>query len=200
MNIQEKKEKLEEIREELVRAKKAPLYTYRTENNYLPVPGEGKANAKIFVVGEAPGKNEAETGLPFCGQTGKILDELFESISLDRKSVFVTSVVKDRPQKNRDPTKEEIAWYATYLDRQIEIIQPKIVVALGRFAMEYLFERYGVERDGKTISQLHGLVYNGVAGTQKIKIVVLYHPSASIYNQKLKTVIKEDFKILKQFI
>ena len=85
-----KKEKLEEIRKELVRARKVPLYTYRTENNYLPVPGAGKANAKIMVVGEAPGKNEAITGLPFCGQTGKILDELFESISLDRKNVFAS--------------------------------------------------------------------------------------------------------------
>lgn len=195
-----KKEKLEEIRKELVRARKVPLYTYRTENNYLPVPGAGKANAKIMVVGEAPGKNEAITGLPFCGQTGKILDELFESISLDRKNVFVTSVVKDRPQKNRDPTKEEIAWYAPYLDRQIEIIAPKVVVALGRFAMEYLFARYGVEAEGKTISELHGSVYEGKVGKKKIKIVALYHPSACIYNQKLKGVIKEDFKILKQFI
>lgn len=200
MTLGEKKEKLEEIREELVRAKKAPLYSYRKENNYLPVPGEGKANAKIFVVGEAPGKNEAETGRPFCGQTGKILDELFESINLDRESVFITSVVKDRPQKNRDPTKEEIAWYAPYLDRQIEIIAPKVVVALGRFAMEYLFERYGVDLEKKTISELHGSVFNGSVGAQKIKIVALYHPSASIYNQKLKSVIKEDFKVLKQFI
>ena len=198
--ISEKEEKLEEIRKELICAKKAPLYIYRTENNYLPVPGEGKANAKIMVVGEAPGKNEAITGLPFCGQTGKILDELFQSISLDRKSVFVTSVVKDRPQKNRDPTKEEIAWYAPYLDRQIEIIAPKVVVALGRFAMEYLFMRYGVETEGKTISELHGSVYEGRVGKQKINIVALYHPSASIYNQKLKEVIKEDFKVLKQFI
>jgi len=200
MNIQKKKEKLEEVRKELLKAKKAPLYSYRTENNYLPVPGEGKANAKIVVVGEAPGKNEAVTGLPFCGQTGKILDDLFEGIALDRKSVFVTSVVKDRPQKNRDPTKEEIAWYAPYLDRQIEIIAPKVVVALGRFSMEYLFDRYGVETKEKTISQLHGSVHEGKVGDQKIKIIALYHPSASIYNQKLKSVIKEDFNVLKQFI
>ena len=200
MNLPEKKEKLEEIRKELIRAKKAPLYAYRTENKYLPVPGEGSPNAKIMIVGEAPGKNEALTGLPFCGQTGKILDELFESISLDRKSVFITSVVKDRPQKNRDPTKEEIAWYAPYLDRQIEIIAPKVVVALGRFAMEYLFARYGVKTEGATISELHGSIYEGKAGNKKIKIVALYHPSASIYNQKLKEVITEDFKILTQFI
>ena len=200
MTLAQKKEKLEEIREELLKAKKAPLYGYRTENNYLPVPGEGKANAKIMVVGEAPGKNEAITGLPFCGQTGKILDELFESISLDRESVFVTSIVKDRPQKNRDPTREEIAWYAPYLDRQIEIVAPKVVVALGRFAMEYLFERYGVETEEKTISKLHGSIHKGIVGKQKIHIVALYHPSASIYNQKLKGVIKKDFKVLKQFI
>lgn len=200
MNLGEKKEKLEKIREELVKAKKAPLYKYRTENNYLPVPGEGSANAKIIMVGEAPGKNEGETGRPFCGQTGKILDELFESIGLDRESVFITSVVKDRPQKNRDPTKEEIAWYAPYLDRQIEIIEPEIVVALGRFSMEYLFDRYGVDIKKQTISQLHGSVHVGKVGERDIKIVALYHPSASIYNQKLKSVIKEDFKVLKQFI
>lgn len=200
MTLGEKKKSLDQIRDELLRAKKAPLYAYRTENKYLPVPGEGKVNAKIFVVGEAPGKNEALTGLPFCGQTGKILDELFESISLDRKDVFVTSIVKDRPPKNRDPSKEEIAWYAPYLDRQIEIVAPKVVVALGRFAMEYLFARYGVSIEGKIISDLHGSVHDGVVGKQKIKIVALYHPSASIYNQKLKTVIREDFKVLTQFI
>lgn len=200
MNLEQKKAQLEKIRKELVVAKNAPLYAYRKENKYLPVPGEGKANAKIVMVGEAPGRNEAETGLPFCGQTGKILDQLFESISLDRKSVFVTSIVKDRPQKNRDPTKEEIAWYAPYLDRQIEIIAPKVVVALGRFSMEYLFERYGVETKKKSISELHGSVHDAKVGGQKIKIVALYHPSASIYNQSLKGTLKKDFKVLQQFI
>ena len=200
MTLAEKKQKLEEIRQELIGAKKAPLFKYRTENSYLPVAGTGKANAKIMIVGEAPGKNEAISGIPFCGRAGSILDELLESISLAREGVYITNIVKDRPPENRDPTKEEIVWYSTYLDRQIEIIKPKVIVTLGRFSMEYLFERYGVATEEKGIAKLHGTVHEGIAGGCNIKIVALYHPAASIYNQKLKEVLKEDFRILRQFI
>jgi len=198
MTLAEKE--MEKMRKELVNAKNAPLYEYRTKNNYTPVVGAGNCNAHIMIVGEAPGKNEALSGKPFCGRTGNILDELLESISLDRESVYITNIVKDRPQKNRDPTEEEIAWYAPYLDRQIEIIVPHVIVTLGRFSMKYLFERYGVQADIKEISNLHGSVHTATINNREVKIVALYHPAASIYNQKLKTVLREDFQILKQFI
>tara|TARA_B100000745_G_scaffold298646_1_gene247742 strand:+ start:6175 stop:6777 length:603 start_codon:yes stop_codon:yes gene_type:complete len=200
MTLEEKDTKLKEIRDELLENTKAPLYGYRTENDYLPVTGEGDHDTHIMIIGEAPGKNEALSGRPFCGRAGSILDELLESISLEREGVYITNIVKDRPQENRDPTPEEIAWYAPYLDRQIEIIKPKVIVTLGRFSMEYLFNRYGVETEEKGISNLHGSVHDADTGEYKFKIVALYHPAASIYNQKLKETLKEDFKVLKQFI
>ncbi|XKT75032.1 MAG: uracil-DNA glycosylase [Patescibacteria group bacterium UBA2103] len=200
MTLEEKTRKIKNIRDELLCAQDAPLYQYRTENEYVPVIGEGDVDADIVIVGEAPGKNEAETGRPFCGRAGKILDELLGGISLRRESVYITNIVKDRPQENRDPTPEEIAWYAPYLDRQIEIIEPKVIVTLGRFAMEYLFKRYGVQTDIKGISNLHGTVHVANTGNYEINIVALYHPAASIYNQKLIKTLKQDFKVLKQFI
>lgn len=200
MTLEKKTEKLKDIRDELLGAVDAPLYAYRSENNYVPVIGEGDHDAHIMFVGEAPGKNEAESGRPFCGRAGSILDELLQSISLERSSVYITNVVKDRPQENRDPTGEEIAWYAPYLDRQIDIIKPKAIVTLGRFSMEYLFNRYGVETDVHGISNLHGSVHTAHTGEHEMKIVALYHPAASIYNQKLKETLKEDFKVLQQFI
>jgi DNA polymerase len=198
MDKQEKE--LQKMRNELLGASKAPLFSYRTENKYQPVVGEGDSNSHIMIVGEAPGKNEALSGRPFCGRAGSILDELLESISLDREAVYITNIVKDRPPENRDPTKEEIAWYAPYLDRQIEIIKPKVIVTLGRFSMEYLFDRYGVETEVKGISNLHGTIHAAGVGQHQVKIVALYHPAASIYNQSLKDTLKEDFQILKQFV
>lgn len=195
-----KVEKLQELNEKLIQATDAPLYTYRTEHEYVPVLGDGNPNASILIVGEAPGKNEAETGKPFCGRAGKVLDELLESIGLERSSVYITNIVKDRPQKNRDPLPEEIAWYAPYLDQQIDIIKPKVIVTLGRFSMEYLFSRYGVDQEEKTISQLHGTVHEATTGETKVYIVALYHPAACIYNQKLKETLLEDMQQLKQFM
>lgn len=193
-------DELQKIKNELLSATDAPLYAYRNENNYFPVVGEGSHEAHIMIVGEAPGKNEALTGRPFCGRSGQILDELLESISLKRDAVYITNIVKDRPQENRDPTSEEIGYYAPYLDRQIDSMKPKVIVTLGRFSMEYLFNRYGVETEEKGISNLHGTVHTAHTGETEIKIVALYHPAASIYNQKLKETLKEDFQVLKQFI
>src|SRR3989344_4714607 len=96
-------------------------------------------------IGEAPGKNEAATGRPFCGVSGRILDELFVSAGIDRKNVYVTNIVKDRPPANRDPLPEEISTYARFLDRQIDIIQPKVIATLGRFSMDYIMRQFGLE-------------------------------------------------------
>ena len=123
-----KDEMMNDVYDELVLFKDSPLYEYRTVNEYLPVIGEGSVDASIMLVGEAPGKNEAKTGKPFCGAAGKFLNILLESIGLSRDRVYITNIVKDRPPDNRDPTSEEIALYAPFLDRQIEIIKPKSVV------------------------------------------------------------------------
>lgn len=159
--------------------------------------GEGSPNAKIMFVGEAPGRNEAKTGRPFCGVAGKILDELLCSVGLKREDVYITNIVKDRPQKNRDPLPEEIKIYGPFLDRQIEIIQPKIIATLGRYSMDYIMRKFGLEAELEPISQAHGKSYDALASYGPIKIIPLYHPAATIYNQGLKGVLREDFSVLK---
>src|SRR4051812_29063692 len=118
---------LKEIEDEVMNLKSSPLYSERIKNKVFPVIGEGDNFAKIMFIGEAPGKNEAATGRPFCGAAGRILDELLASVNISRKDVYITSIVKDRPPFNRDPLPEEIESYGPFLDRQIEIIQPKFI-------------------------------------------------------------------------
>lgn len=188
----DRKKELLKLEKEVTNLTTSPLYSYRKENNYVPVFGEGSPKAKIMFVGEAPGKNEAMSGKPFCGSAGKILDKLLESINVGREEVYITSIVKDRPPKNRDPKPEEISVYAPFLDKQIEIIKPKVVVTLGRYAMEYVMKRYGLADELRPISELHGKVFI----TPDFKIVALYHPAAAIYNRKLTEALRLDFQIL----
>lgn len=197
----QKEELLKRIRDEVFALTTSPLYTYRKENNYYPVLGEGSHDADIMFVGEAPGKNEAEQGRPFCGAAGKILDQLLASIHLPRKEVYITNIVKDRPPGNRDPLPEEIALYAPFLDRQIEVIQPKVVATLGRFSMEYIMNRYGLGDQCATISTIHGKVFSttGPGGTT-IHIVPLYHPAAAIYSRSKLPELEADMKVLTQFL
>ncbi len=187
-----REKELKKIYDEVLELRNSPLYSYRVENNYLPVLGEGSAEAKIMFVGEAPGENEAKTGKPFCGRSGKILDTLLADAGLRREEVFITSIVKDRPPKNRDPKPEEIDIYAPFLDRQIEIIKPKIVATLGRFSMEYIMRRYGLEDKLDPIGSLHGKLLQ----SSSFKLLPLYHPAAAIYNQKLMADLREDIKQL----
>lgn len=187
---------LKEIKDEVVALKDSPLADERRREKYFPVIGEGSHDAEIMFVGEAPGENEAKTGRPFCGRAGKVLDDLLESVGIDRKDVYVTNIVKDRPPKNRDPFPEEIEIYAPFLDRQIDIIKPKVIATLGRFSMQYMMNRYGLEWEVAPISVLHGKSFS----TGKFKYVPLYHPAAAIYNQHLLDTLKEDFKVLKDLV
>src|SRR3972149_2765164 len=166
-----KTEQMRKIKDEIVAAKDSPLYEYRIKNKYFPVIGEGSHNAKIMFIGEAPGKNEAETGRPFCGASGRVLDELLQSIGLDRKEVYVTNIVKDRPPDNRDPLPNEIEYYAPFLDRQIEIIKPEVIATLGRFSMAYIMKKFGLESELKSISQIHGKVFTAQTSYGTIKII-----------------------------
>ncbi len=192
-----KVDELKKIEDEILNLKNSPLYTYRISNKYFPVPGEGSADAKIMFIGEAPGKNEAITGRPFIGAAGKILDSLFEVVNLKRENIYITSIVKDRPQNNRDPKPEEIKIYGPFLDRQIEIIQPKIIATLGRFAMDYIMRKFELESEIQPIGKLHGKVFKAKAAYGPIKIITLYHPSVVIYNRNKLGELKKDFKILK---
>ncbi len=192
--------KMKEIRDEVLSLTVSSLYEYRTANHYWPVIGEGSHEAAIMFVGEAPGKNEAKTARPFCGAAGKILDELLASIGLPRADVYVTNIVKDRPPDNRDPSPDEIALYGPFLDRQIDIIRPKVLATLGRFSLGYILQKYSAPERFDNISKLHGQVVAVAAPHGQMSVVALYHPAAAIYNQALKDTLKTDFQALKKFI
>jgi uracil-DNA glycosylase family 4 len=198
--LEEKHTLMKQIRDEVLLLKKSPLYSYRVENKYFPVIGEGSHDTHIMFVGEAPGEKEALSARPFCGRSGKLLDEMLASINLDRSKVYIGNLVKDRPPENRDPTSEEIELYAPFLDRQIEIIQPKVVVMLGRHSMNYLFKRAGILDKLLPISKMHGQLFEGDFGYGKVDLLPLYHPAVGLYNPNMKAVMFEDFKKLEQFI
>lgn len=190
-------EQMKQIRDELVDLKTSPLYKYRQENHYFPVVGEGDHQAKIMFIGEAPGENEAKTARPFCGAAGRVLDELIVSIGLERKDVYITNVVKDRPPNNRDPLPEEIELYAPFLVRQVNIIQPKIVATLGRFSMEFIMRKFGLGLELESISKMHGKVFSAETEFGGMKIVPLYHPAVALYKNSMKKILMEDAQILK---
>lgn len=196
----ERTDELKRIKDEVVHLANSPLQAERIANHVFPVIGEGDHHAKLMFIGEAPGENEAKTGRPFVGKAGKFLDELLASIDLPRASVYITNIVKDRPPKNRDPLPEEIELYAPFLDRQIAIIKPKVIATLGRFSMQYIMNRYGLEWETGPISSLHGKVFDTEIAGEKVKIVPLYHPAVALYDGSKRGELLEDFKVLKSLI
>lgn len=195
-----KTDQLKKILDAVWKLKDSPLYQYRLANKYYPVIGEGSHDAQIMFIGEAPGLNEAKTGRPFCGVSGRILDELLQSASIKREAVYITNIVKDRPPGNRDPLPEEIAFYGPFLNKQIQIIQPKIIATLGRFSMRYLMEKFGLADQILSISQAHGQVFLAQADYGPIKIVPLYHPAVAVYNPNEKETLKKDFAVLNKLL
>jgi len=188
------KKELKRIKDEVLKCKKCPLYEERIKNNFFPVIGEGNHNAEIIFIGEAPGLNEAKTGRPFCGTAGKILDKLLKSARIKREDVYITNIVKDRPPNNRNPKPEEIEAYSPFLERQIEIIKPKIICPLGNYSTTYILKKYNLEEEIQGISKLHGRVFC----TDNLKIIPLYHPAAGAYNSNLIEVMRNDFQIIKK--
>lgn len=188
---------MKRVRDEVFNLTSSPLYQYRASHQYLPVIGEGSHNAQIMFVGEAPGRNEAETGRPFCGAAGKTLDLLLASIGVSREDVYITNIVKDRPPENRDPLPSEIEVYGPFLDRQIEIIRPSIIVTLGRYAMQFIMRAFDLEFELEPISRAHGKSYEAKASYGLIHIIPQYHPAAAIYNNNLLETLKEDFKAIR---
>ncbi len=195
-------EQLRQIKEELLTNVSLPLYEYRQANRYFPVIGEGNHEARLVCVGEAPGETEAKTGRPFCGRAGKILDELFGSIGLDRQKVYVTNLIKDRPPANRDPWPHEIEAYGPYLAQQLAIIKPRVVATLGRFSLRFVLEYAGIGEPylSQTISKLHGQILEGRAPYGPLTVIALYHPAAAIYNQALKPTLLADFAKIKPYV
>jgi uracil-DNA glycosylase len=195
-----KSDQLREIRDELLNLTQSPLYEFRTKNNYFPVVGQGNHDASIMFIGEAPGENEAKQGRPFCGASGKLLDDLLASITLKREEVYITNIVKDRPPDNRDPSKDEIALYAPFLDRQLDIIQPKVIATLGRFSMVWILNRFGAPEAKQTITALHGKVITLKASYGEIAMVPLLHPANALYDPSKRQVQFDDFQALTQFM
>lgn len=150
------------------------------------VMGDGDLNAKIVFIGEAPGKNEDEQGLPFVGAAGKFLNEMLAAANMTRSDVYITNIVKYRPPNNRDPLPEEKKAFWPYLLKQLQIIQPKVVITLGRHSMEYFLP------DMK-ISQIHGQAKRIQFGEDKLVVIALYHPAAALYNGGLRQTLIDDF-------
>lgn len=154
------------------------------------VPGEGDPRAKLMLVGEGPGANEDATGRPFVGQAGKLLDGILEAIDVPRKTVYITNIVKCRPPQNRKPLPDEIAACLPYLHRQLELIRPKVILALGGTAGEALL---GVRKSlGELRSKVH--TFNGTP------LVVTYHPAALLRNPNWKKPTWDDVRIVRQLL
>jgi uracil-DNA glycosylase family 4 len=156
------------------------------------VMGDGNVDADIVFIGEAPGKNEDEQGLPFVGAAGKFLNEMLASVGLDRQDVYITNIVKYRPPNNRDPLPDEKRDFWPFLIRQLMVIKPKIIVTLGRHSMEYFLP------DMK-ISQVHGEakripVKLPDGSTDQWVIVPLFHPAAALYNGGMRQTLLDDFQ------
>jgi DNA polymerase len=198
---QSRKQQMDKVESALIGLTESPLYAYRQENAYHAVIGEGSLDAKIMLIGEAPGEREAKTGRPFVGASGRLLDELLASIGLKREDIYITNVVKDRPPENRDPTPEEIALYTPLLAQQIEIIQPRVIASLGRFAMTYVIDLFAVPtKQMPKISDLHGQVLKGQASYAAVAVVPLYHPAVALYSTQQKGTLLADFEALRPFI
>jgi DNA polymerase len=153
------------------------------------VPGEGPPDAQIMFIGEGPGFNEDKQGRPFVGAAGKFLEELLNGIGYKREDVFITNVVKCRPPNNRDPEADELAACKGYLDRQIELIDPKVIVTLGRFSMYRYFP-------GVSITKIHGQAER--VGHRLI--VPMFHPAAALHQPKWRPLLVEDFQKLPQYV
>jgi len=194
-----KTDRMREIKDEVTNLTASPLYTFRTEHGYFPVLGEGSHDAAIMFIGEGPGQNEAKTGRPFCGAAGKILDTLLDEAGIAREEVYITNIIKDRPPNNRDPLPSEIEVYAPFLDRQIEIIQPKVIATLGRYAMSYIMKKFDLEAQIEPISKAHGKTYEAQTLFGSLIIMPLFHPAVVVYdNTKLET-LRDDFKKLSPY-
>ncbi len=187
MHSRTKEELLEQIKRDILKDRVCPELA---KNATQLVFGDGDINSDIVFIGEAPGKREDETGLPFVGAAGKFLDEMLKTIGLKRSDVYITNIVKYRPPNNRDPLPEEKKDFLPYLQRQLEVIRPKVVIALGRHAASCF-------HPGLSISSEHGrakrltLAFSG--DNLSIVFLPLFHPAAALYNGSMRQTLIDDF-------
>lgn len=187
MNIELKVEELKKLKKEMEADKSLPLRTHDTRLVF----GEGNPDADIYCLGEGPGYHENIQGRPFVGQAGKLLDKLIATIGLKREDVYISNVVRFRPPENRDPSPEEIVAFQPYVDREIEIINPKIIVTLGRFSM-------GKFLPYEKISGIHGKPRSIMWHNKEILVIPMYHPAAALRAGAIMSQLEQDFLVIKQ--
>jgi len=180
---------LDKISRQVAKCQRCPLYKNATN----PVPGEGNPEAEIMFIGEGPGYWEDQKGIPFCGAAGRLLDELLASIKIERKNVFIGNVVKHRPPENREPEPSEIEACREFLDEQIKIIQPEMIVTLGRFSLNKFLP------EGK-ITQIHGQARQIEFQGRRIILVPMFHPAAALRRGEVMEMLKIDFLKLPDFL
>jgi len=178
-----KAEKLDEIAKRVTKCTRCDLYKRATK----AVPGDGNPEAEVIFLGEGPGYHEDLQGLPFVGAAGQLLDQLLQSIKLKRNDIFIGNVIKHRPPDNRDPLPEEIEACRPFLDEQIQIIAPKMIITLGRFSLNKFLPN-------EKISQIHGRArYVDFLG-RRYMVMPMYHPAAALRSGRIMEEIKEDFQ------
>lgn len=195
--MEKEPEKLEELNEQVKNCQKCQLWESRTN----AVPGSGNSDADIMLIGEAPGANEDSQGEPFVGRAGKILDELLESAGLSRENdVYIANILKCRPPENRNPKDNEIKTCTPYLDKQISLINPKVICCLGNFSTKFILNKFNLKDKIEGISKLHGQGFKISTLQGTIKIIPLYHPAVATYNPLRIEELKEDFNTVKKAI
>ncbi|HUS81725.1 MAG TPA: uracil-DNA glycosylase [Dehalococcoidia bacterium] len=177
----DKRSALAALNAEIAACAGCELSTTRTRT----VPGEGRFDAEIVFIGEAPGYYEDQQGRPFVGPAGQFLEQLLGSIGLRRPDVFIGNVIKCRPPQNQDPLPHQIRSCGAWLQRQIEIIEPKLIVTLGRYSMAKFFP-------GQSISRIHGQPRR----VGELFVVPMYHPAAALHQGSLRRTIEDDFRTL----
>ncbi|HUS52068.1 MAG TPA: uracil-DNA glycosylase [Candidatus Bathyarchaeia archaeon] len=187
--MKEKQRKLKKIAERVEKCTRCRLFRKATKS----VPGAGRPDAEMMFIGEGPGFHEDQQGLPFVGASGKLLDKLLALINLKRDEVFIGNVIKHRPPGNRDPLPEEIKACQPFLEKQIEIINPKMIVTLGRFSMAQFLP-------DEKISQIHGQARFVDWQGKRLTVLPMYHPAAALRRGEMMNQIKEDFKKIPQLL
>jgi len=158
--------------------------------------GQGNPNARIFFVGQAPGRKEDETGLPFIGTAGRFLDSLFASVGVSRADVYITSILKYFPPRNRAPSLDEIIAHTPFLVEQIKIIDPHMIAPMGNFAARFVLSGFDITKMDAVppISAIHGKIQKVTFKKYTFTVMPLYHPAAGLYFPPLKKTMMEDFK------
>lgn len=183
----DKKQKLARLKEKMEQDMSLPLRVGATNLVF----GEGNPDARVYFIGEGPGYYEDQQARPFVGQAGKLLDKLLESISLKREDVYISNIVRFRPPENRDPTDQEIEAFRPYVDEEIKIISPDIIVSLGRFSMNKFLP-------GTKISQTHGQSKIVDLNGKKMTVLPMYHPAAALRAGAIMEQLQKDFQEIKK--